>query len=460
MNKIAIDPTIFRAYDIRGIVDQTLTIESVNLVGKAVASMVIDNGSNEIVVGRDGRLSSPKLFKALIAGIMSTGCHVIDLGIVTTPLLYFATSTLGVNSGIMITGSHNPPEYNGLKVVLEGRTLTSDGIQSIFQRIKKEAFAKGVGTIREAHVINSYLDRICQDVHIDRPLKVVIDCGNGVAGVVAGQLYRALGCEVEELFCNIDGHFPNHYPDPSVIENLKDISRAVVEKNADIGLAFDGDADRLGIVTNKGTVIFADRILMLLAQDLLLRNPGAKIVYDVKCTHLLKEVILESGGVPLMVKTGHSNIKAAIIENHAALGGELSGHIFFKERWYGFDDAIYSGARALEILSKQKKTLDTLFSEFPDSVNTPELKLPISEEEKFKFMDEFRDKAKFENANIITIDGLRVEFKDGWGLIRPSNTTPSLILRFEANDETALKRIEEIFRKEILAINPKLELPF
>ena len=460
MNKIAIDPTIFRAYDIRGIVDQTLTIESVNLVGKAVASMVIDNGSNEIVVGRDGRLSSPKLFKALIAGIMSTGCHVIDLGIVTSPLLYFATSTLGANSGIMITGSHNPPEYNGLKVVLEGRTLTSDGIQSIFQRIKKEAFAKGVGTIREAHVINSYLDRICQDVHIDRPLKVVIDCGNGVAGVVAGQLYRALGCEVEELFCNIDGHFPNHYPDPSVIENLKDISRAVVEKNADIGLAFDGDADRLGIVTNKGTVIFADRILMLLAQDLLLRNPGAKIVYDVKCTHLLKEVILESGGVPLMVKTGHSNIKAAIIENHAALGGELSGHIFFKERWYGFDDAIYSGARALEILSKQKKTLDTLFSEFPDSVNTPELKLPISEEEKFKFMDEFRDKAKFENANIITIDGLRVEFKDGWGLIRPSNTTPSLILRFEANDETALKRIEEIFRKEILAINPKLELPF
>lgn len=461
MQKSHIDTTIFRAYDIRGIVDKTLTIEAVEAVGKAVASIVQRSDGNELIIGRDGRLSSPKLFDALVKGIMSTGCHVIDIGVVTTPLLYFATNILEAHSGIMITGSHNPPDYNGLKVVVDGMTLTSDGIQEIGRCIELRDYVEGEGTIRETDVISSYVDRICQDVHINRPLKVVLDCGNGVAGVIAGQLFRALGCDVEELFCEVDGTFPNHYPDPSEVKNLEDLTRAVVDHQADVGLAFDGDADRLGVVTNKGKIIFSDRVLMLLAADVLTREPGATIVYDVKCTHFLKPVISERGGKPIMVKTGHSNVKKAIIDLHAALGGELSGHIFFKERWYGFDDAVYSGARLVEILGKQKLlTLDDLFHEFPDSVNTPELKLPISDEEKFKFMDEFKSTAKFENANIITIDGLRVEFKDGWGLLRPSNTTPNLILRFEANDEKSLKRIQDIFRKALLALNPNLKLPF
>ncbi len=460
MQKNNIDTTIFRAYDIRGIVDKTLTVEAVEAVGKAVASMVLRCDGNELIVARDGRLSSPKLFDALTKGIMSTGCHVIDIGVVTTPILYFATNILSANSGIMITGSHNPPDYNGLKVVVDGKTLTSDGIQKICRCIETGDFVEGQGTMRATDVMSSYVDRICKDVHVDRPLKVVLDCGNGVGGVVVGQLFRALGCEVEELFCDVDGTFPNHYPDPSVVENLEDLSRAVVDHHADVGLAFDGDADRLGVVTNKGKVIFSDRVVMLLAADVLTREPGATIVYDVKCTHFLKSVISERGGVPLMVKTGHSNVKKSIIDQHAALGGELSGHIFFKERWYGFDDAVYSGARLVEILGKSKQTLDDLFNEFPDSINTPELRLPIGDEEKFKFMDEFKAKAKFEDANIVTIDGLRVEFQDGWGLLRPSNTTPNLIMRFEANDENAMKRIQEVFRKELLALNSNLELPF
>lgn len=456
-----INETIFRAYDIRGVVDKTLTVEAVELVGRALASMVLERGNNELIIARDGRISSPKMFKALAKGIMSTGCHVIDIGMVPTPLLYFATNILEANSGVMITGSHNPPQDNGLKIVVDGRTLTSEGIQEILFRIKHGDFVKGDGTLRETDVISSYTDRVCQDIRIARPLKVVIDCGNGVAGVIAGQLYRALGCDVHELYCNVDGHFPNHPADPSVVKNLEDLQHAVIKKGADLGLAFDGDADRLGVVTNKGKVIFSDRVLMLFATDILSRSPGATIVYDVKCTHFLKPVIAEHGGVSMMVKTGHSNVKAAIVDHQAALGGELSGHIFFKERWYGFDDAVYSGARLLEILAGQKqKSLDALFADFPDSVNTPELKLPISDDEKFKFMDTVAQQANFDGANIVTIDGFRVEYEEGWGLIRPSNTTPNLVLRFEANNEASLKRIENVFREQLLAINPDLKLPF
>lgn len=459
---MTIDKTIFRAYDIRGVVDQTLTEEAVEAIGQVFGTEALEKKETQVAVARDGRLSGPQLFTALTRGILSTGCDVIDIGAVPTPVLYFATRVLDTHSGIMITGSHNPPNENGLKMVIAEETLATHRITEIYDRIISHQIKKSnrPGRIESMTILPRYMDRILSDVKLAKPLKVVMDCGNGIGGVVAPSLYRKLGCEVIELYCDVDGRFPNHGADPSVMKNLADLQKAVKAHHADIGVAFDGDADRLGIVTNEGEIIMPDRVLMLLAIDVLSRNPHAKIIYDVKCTRNLQKVIKAHQGEPLMSATGHSLVKAAMIQHGALLAGEMSGHLFFKERWYGFDDGIYAGTRVLEILSKRSDTLADAFRELPNSMNTPELKLFIDDQEKFLFMDRLIKEAQFDNAKMITLDGLRVEFKDGWGLIRPSNTTPALILRFEADNQAALQRIQGLFRLALLKVNPQLNLPF
>lgn len=459
--QIQIDPSIFRAYDIRGIVEKSLTVESVYAIGKAIGSLAVESGEKIIAVGRDGRLSGPTLMAALSDGILSTGCDVINVGVVPTPLLYYATNVFETRSGVMLTGSHNPPEYNGLKIVINGKTLAEEGIKDLYTRIVENRFCNGKGDMNELAIIDRYISHICKTVKVRRPLKVVVDCGNGVSGVVAPELYRQLGCEVHELFCEVDGKFPNHHPDPSQPENLHDLIEKVRAVNAEVGIAFDGDGDRIGVVTKKGEIIWPDRQLMLFAKSILEDHPGAKIIYDVKCTNHLDSLIKEFGGEPIMWKTGHSLIKAKLAETQALLAGEMSGHIFFRDRWYGFDDAIYAGARLLEIIAASNDDIDTLFSKIPNSVNTPELKIVVSDESKFRLMDRLIAAANFKTASLITtIDGLRVNFADGWGLIRPSNTTPCLVLRFEAESEKVLAKIQEIFREFILQTEPGLELPF
>ncbi len=457
---ISIDRSIFRAYDIRGIVGKELTSQTVYALGRAIGSTAIEKGDKSIAMGRDGRLSGPVLSEALCEGLRASGCDVLDVGIVPTPLLYYATHMMDTSSGVMLTGSHNPSNYNGLKIMIAGKTLADEGIQALYQRIINNDFASGSGDRYDFNIIERYSARVKRDVQLARPLKIVIDCGNGVAGVVAPELFRQMGCEVHELFCDVNGHFPNHHPDPSQTENLQDLIRAMQETGADIGLAFDGDADRLGVVTTSGEVIWPDRQLMVFAKDILERQPGAKIIYDVKCTNHLAKVIHEAGGVPVMWKTGHSLIKAKLAETQAALAGEMSGHIFFKDRWYGFDDAIYSGARMLEILAKTAGNSDELFKTIPNSVNTPELKIYVEDHEKFSLMDRLIQRANFSTAEVVTIDGLRVNFADGWGLVRPSNTTPCLVLRFEAESENVLKKIQTVFREFLLATQADLVLPF
>jgi len=452
--------SIFRAYDIRGIVGQTLTPDVVYAIGLSIGSEARARKQQTVVVGRDGRLSGPQLIKALSKGLCDSGCDVIDVGAVPTPVLYFATYYLKTHSGVMLTGSHNPPDYNGLKIMLDGETLADKAIYKLYERIQTRDFTQGQGQLTTHEIIPAYIERITSDIKLARPLKVVVDCGNGIAGSVAPQLLKKLGCEVIELFCEVDGNFPNHHPDPSEPKNLQDLIKTVRAQKADVGLAFDGDADRLGVVTEQGEIIWADRQLMLFAKDILTRNPGAQIIFDVKCTSHLAKVIRENGGEPIMWKTGHSLIKAKLRETQAAMAGEMSGHLFFKERWYGFDDGIYSAVRLLEILAKDKRSISTIFKALPDSVNTPELKLPMAEERKFAFMEDFKNQAKFNNGTANTIDGLRVDFADGWGLIRPSNTTPYLILRFEASDEAGLKRIQALFREQLLALDNQLKLPF
>lgn len=457
----SIPQEIFRAYDIRGIVDQTLTPEIVYTIGLAIGSENLACGENKILVARDGRLSGPVLLKALIDGLQASGCDVIDLGMVPTPILYFATYALSIPSGVMLTGSHNPANYNGLKIVIAGETLSDTRIQALYQRIQTQQLTHGHGAFTTyANIATDYVQRITADVVLKKPLRVVIDCGNGVAGSIAPKLFQSLGCEVIELFCEVDGHFPNHHPDPSIPQNLEDLIAAVKQHHADVGLAFDGDGDRLGVVTNTGEIIWPDRQLMLYAIDVISRNPGAMIIYDVKSTSHLETVVKQHGGQPLMWKTGHSLVKAKLRETGALLAGEMSGHTFFKERWYGFDDGLYTAARLLEILAATSKTCSELFAEIPNSINTPELKLPLTEEEKFNFMDLFKQQATFENAQITTIDGLRADFADGWGLIRPSNTSPYLILRFEANDIAGLQRIQNLFREQLLKVRLDLLLPF
>jgi len=453
-------PEIFKAYDIRGIVGKTLTPEAVEAIGQAVGSESRERGRSTVAIGRDGRLSGPALSAALAAGLQKSGVDVIDVGQVATPMVYFAAYHLETHSCVMVTGSHNPPDYNGLKMVVAGETLAGEAIQGLRRRIESGKLTSGGGSYRTRTIREDYLQRIISDVRLARPMKLVVDCGNGVAGATAPELYRRLGCEVVELFCEVDGHFPNHHPDPSQLENLADVQQALAAGKGELGLAFDGDGDRLGVVTKSGKIIYPDRQLMLFAADVLGRNPGAQVIFDVKSTRNLFSWIKKHGGRPVMWKTGHSFIKQKLKETGAPLAGEMSGHVFFKERWYGFDDGLYAGARLLEILSRERDP-SAVLEALPDAVSTPELHLKLAEGENFSLMEKLKASARFEGAReVITIDGLRVEYADGFGLARPSNTTPVVVLRFEAEDAAALKRIQEDFRRAILAVKKGAALPF
>ncbi len=449
---------IFKAYDIRGIVGKSLTPNIVENIGHAIGSEAINRQQTTICIGYDGRLSGPTLAAALSRGIRKAGVDVINLGLVATPVVYFAAYHLQTNCGVMVTGSHNPPDYNGLKMVLNGDTLSGEAIQSLRQRIENKDLTTGKGTESSYHIDNAYIAKISNHIQLARPMKITVDCGNGVAGAFAKKLYEALGCEVEELFCEVDGHFPNHHPDPSVPENLTDLINAL-KTGSEIGLAFDGDGDRLGVVTKDGNIIYPDRQLLLFAEDVLKRQPNATIIYDVKSTRHLAPWITARGGIPMMWKTGHSLIKAKMKETGAALAGEMSGHTFFKERWYGFDDGLYAGARLLEILSEFDDP-SAVLNALPDSVSTPEQHIHMQEGEPHALIATLQKTAIFEEAKVLTIDGLRVEYADGFGLMRASNTTPVIVLRFEADDASALKRIQDCFRSVILAAAPNVTLPF
>ena len=459
-----LSPSIFKAYDIRGIIDQTLNADVARLIGQAFGTEMRAIGEDVIVIGRDGRLSGPELIEALTEGLLSTGVDVIDLGMVATPMVYFAANHVlngrSPKSGIMITGSHNPPNYNGFKMVLGTAAIYGEKIQELHKRIEAKQFASGQGTRSTFDIFPMYLNYIVGDIKIARPMKIAVDCGNGVGGAFAGKLFRALGCEVQELFCEVDGHFPNHHPDPAHIENLQDLIKNLQTTDNELGLAFDGDADRLGVVTKDGQVIFPDRQMMLFAKDVLSRNPGGQIIYDVKCTRNLATFVKAHGGEPIMWKTGHSLVKAKLKETGAPLAGEMSGHIFFKDRWFGFDDGLYTGARLLEILSKEANPSDTL-NQLPNAICTPELQLPCAEGEPFTILDHMKANAQFATASSInTIDGVRVEYADGFGLARPSNTTPVVVMRFEADSDAAIARIQAEFKTALLAAKPDAKLPF
>ena len=451
---------IFKAYDIRGIVGKTLTAPIVEVIGRSIGSELLERGRDTICIGRDGRLSGPELSAALAKGLRAAGVHVIDVGRVATPMLYFAAHHFDPPSGAMLTGSHSPPQYNGIKIVLDGVSLSGEAITALRTRAEAGKLASGAGSYREENIAAQYLERIVGGIKLARPMKIAVDCGNGVAGATAPELFRRLGCAVEELFCEVDGNFPNHHPDPSVPENLKDLINALQKGDAEVGLAFDGDGDRLGVVTRRGDIIFPDRQLMMFAADVLERNAGATIIYDVKSTRNLKPWIEQHGGKPLLWKTGHSFIKAKLKETGAALAGEMSGHVFFKERWYGFDDGMYAGARLLEILSRSNDPSAALHA-LPDAISTPELQIKLNEGENYTLIAGMQKTARFEGAQEVnTIDGLRVEYADGFGLARSSNTTPVIVLRFEADNAAALKRIQEDFRRVILAAKPDAQLPY
>ena len=453
-------PEIFKAYDIRGIVGKSLTADIVEQIGRAIGTEALAAGDRAVVVGRDGRLSGPTIAGALMEGICATGCDAVDIGMVPTPLTYFATQALDIGSAVSVTGSHNPPDYNGLKVMIGTHTLAAERIQDLRKRIEDREFSVGTGQQHTEDVVPEYMRRVVADVQLKRPLRVVTDCGNGVAGMAAPQLMRDIGCEVVELFSEVDGTFPNHHPAPSVADNLAPLIEAVHREEADLGVAFDGDGDRLGVVTDTGQVIWPDRQMILFAQDILSRNPGAKIIYDVKCTRLLPAAIKHAGGDALMWKTGHSFIKAKLRETGGAFAGEMSGHLFFKERWYGFDDALYAAARLCEVLSNDSRLPSAVFAEIPDTVNTPELRIEMQEGEHHALVGELVAEGVFSGGQICNIDGVRVDFEDGFGLARASNTTPTVILRFEADTEPALRRIQNLYREQILALRPGLALPF
>lgn len=456
-----IDPQVFRAYDIRGVIGEQLNENSFYSIGKAISYQLKELNRTCCYLGHDGRLTSESLAKALRQGLLDSGVDVIDLGLIATPMMYFAThQDQAIDSGLMITGSHNPSQYNGIKMVLAGKTLSKEPIQSLYKYVSERKNPVGAGKYQTLNITDAYIQRITQDIHIARPLKIAVDSGNGMAGPFIPQILEKLGCEVIPLYCDVDGKFPNHHPDPTVEDNLIDLKNAVAQHQADIGLGFDGDADRIGVITNDGTMICPDRILMLYAQEILKRKPGATIVYDVKCSSNLEKVVLDAGGIPFMCPTGHSIVKGIMKSKNADLAGEMSGHIFFKDRWYGFDDAMYSACRLLEIISNSPQSSSAQFAAIPNSINTPELKIYIDDELKFKFMDAFCKQELFTDATIITIDGVRAEFTNGWGLIRASNTTPCLVARFEADDEESLAIIQQKFKRALLRLDASLEIPF
>ena len=451
---------IFKAYDIRGIVDSALTTTITRKIGQAFGSEARSRGVDSVIIARDGRLSGPALSTALSEGLRASGCDVIDVGMVPTPTLYFATYELGTGTGIMITGSHNPPEYNGLKMVMAGETLAGERVQELKQRILTEQYSTGAGALSEIDIKPAYVQRILSEGNLSRELHAVVDCGNGVASEIAPELLSELGCKITPLYCNTDGNFPNHHPDPSQPDNLADLISTMHETGADIGLAFDGDGDRLGVVTPDGKIIWPDRQLILYARDVLKKTPGAHIIYDVKCSRTVDDEIRRAGGKPEMWKTGHSFIKARLRETGAELAGEMSGHVFFNDHWYGFDDGLYTAVRLLHILAKDERNATEIFADLPDTINTPELGLKMAEGEHYKLVDELIENANFEDARINRIDGLRADFDYGFGLLRASNTTPTIVLRFEGNDESALEKVKQQFRKLFNDTRPGLDLPF
>jgi phosphomannomutase/phosphoglucomutase len=463
-----ISKSIFKAYDIRGVIGKTLDADAARSIGRAFGSEVRAQGGDAVVVARDGRLSGPELIQALSDGLRAAGVDVVNVGMVPTPVGYFAASVplkldggeRRIDSCIVVTGSHNPPDYNGFKMVLRGAAIYGEQILALHQRIVDENFSDGNGTYTEYDIADAYLERIASDIKLTRPIKIVVDTGNGVAGGLAPKLFKKLGCELVELFTEIDGNFPNHHPDPAHPENLQDVIRALKETDAEIGFAFDGDGDRLGVVTKDGQIIYPDRQLMLFAEEVLSRNKGAQIIYDVKCTRNLAKWVKDKGGEPLMWKTGHSLVKAKLRETGAPLAGEMSGHVFFKDRWYGFDDGLYTGARLLEILTRVEDP-SKLLNSLPNSNSTPELQLKLEEGENFELIARLQQNAKFTGADdVVKIDGLRVEYPDGFGLARSSNTTPVVVMRFEADSDEALRRIQEDFRRVILAEKADAKLPF
>jgi phosphomannomutase/phosphoglucomutase len=458
---VALAKSIFKAYDIRGVIGSTLDAGVARQIGQAFGRAVLAKGEKTVVIGRDGRLSGPELAAALAQGLQAAGVDVIDLGVVATPMVYYGTKVLDASSGIMVTGSHNPPDYNGFKMVLAGEAIHGATITALYDDIAAHDGAPAAiqGAYSTHDIRADYLQRIIGDVKIARPIKIAVDCGNGVAGAFAGDLFRGMGCEVIELFCEVDGHFPNHHPDPAHPENLQDLIACLRDTDAEIGIAFDGDGDRLGVVTKDGQIIYPDRQMMLFAEDVLTRHPGAQILYDVKCTRHLAPYIVKSGGEPLMWKTGHSLVKAKLRETGAPLGGEMSGHIFFSDRWYGFDDGLYAGARLLELLTRVADP-SALLNALPQSDSTPELHLHMAEGENVALIDQLRHAQFPGNERIITIDGLRVEYPDGFGLARSSNTTPVVVMRFEAETPGALARIQAEFKRVILAARPDAQLPF
>lgn len=456
LDKIDLDPGIFRAYDIRGITRSNLTDDVCYWIGRAFAAEARSQNQQAAAIGRDGRLSSPGIALALGQGLVDGGMSVTDIGQVPTPVLYYATHALKTGTGIMITGSHNPPEYNGLKMMIGGTTLAEDLIQVLYRRLQDSTLSTGKGALEYADLGADYVEAALNTTKLDRPLKVAVDCGNGVAGELGPKLISALGCEVIPLFCEIDGNFPNHHPDPAEPENLQDLITAVQQQSADVGLAFDGDGDRLGVVTPKGEIIWPDKMMMLFAQDIIARNPQTPVIFDVKCSTHLERVITEAGGNPIMWKTGHSHIKAKIKQTQAALAGEFSGHICFGERWYGFDDALYTAARLLELLSQTELDVDAVFAQYPTTYSTPEIKIHTTETRKFEVMDELASSGDFADGRMTTIDGIRVDFDDRWGLIRPSNTSPVLSLRFEADSAAALERVQDEFQTQLSNVDATL----
>ena len=453
---------VFKAYDIRGTVPEQLNTDFARLLGIALAQQARAEGVDTLVVGYDGRLSSPELSQALQQGLMQGGINTLDLGMVPTPVVYYAAYTQHTGSGVAITGSHNPSNYNGFKIMMGGRTLHGSDIQALAQIMAQPDALDGItaGQCQQLDLLDTYVKEISTSILPARPMKIAIDCGNGVGGVVASALYQALGCTVDELYCQVDGRFPNHHPDPADPANLQDLIRHVQESDCELGLAFDGDADRLGVVTKSGEIIWPDRQLILFAQDVLKREPGSTIIFDVKCSRHVARAIKHAGGKPQMWQTGHSLIKAKLAETGAPLAGEMSGHIFFKERWYGFDDGLYAGARLLEIVSAHDNP-SAVLEALPKDISTPEIKLHMAEGQPHALVARLQEKGEFPSAtSISTIDGARAEYADGFGLARASNTTPVIVLRFEGDTEEDIERIKEEFRQALLALEPALSLPF